>query len=884
MKGNRQKGGTSTPMMRQYLSIKGQHPDAILFFRMGDFYEMFMEDAVLAADVLKIALTSRDKGKQNAVPMCGIPFHAAEGYLNKLVQAGHKVAICEQVEDPGKAKGLVKREVVRVVTPGTAVEEALLEASEPSYLAAVLQSDAGVGLALVDVSTGDFRLTQISGDNARMEFGAALAQFSPREILLPTDAQAPDFTAHLTRLDGYRFQPDVAEEALKDFFGVKTLAGFGIESMSLAVGAAGAALSYLEEVHPSGLKHIAGIRSLAADEGLVLDEITLKNLEIVEPMHGPGREGSLFNLMDSTVTPQGARRLREVLVRPLRDPAAVGSRLDLVQELVNDPVLRSQIRRVLRKISDVPRILSRISSGTGSPRDMAALRNTLQELPVLRNLLSELDSDLGENIWNGMHEMKDLRDLLVQAVVEEPAVSLREGGVIREGYDNDLDELRAMARDGRSFISSLEARERELTQIPSLKVGFNRVFGYYLEVTNAHKDLVPDHFIRKQTLVNAERFITQELKEMEDSILSAQERMLRKERELFEGLGEKVLEHISDLQETGSALADSDLYCSLAELAHNSGYCRPVMLENDPERRISITAGRHPVLESLDLGENFVPNDAYLDSTDSRLMVITGPNMAGKSTYMRQVALIVLMAQTGSFVPASEAIISPVDRIFTRIGASDILTRGLSTFMVEMVETAGIVNNATADSLIILDEIGRGTSTFDGISIAWATAEYLLEGPGKGCRTMFATHYHELTELPLEKEGVRNCNVAIREWGSRLVFLRRVQEGPADQSYGIQVARLAGLPEKVVQRAKDILENLEESALDRRGRPVIVSGQLKDTPQADLQEEKQPQMSLFTGRRQLMEELSELDLDMMTPIEALNFLTDLKKRFGGHEE
>jgi len=870
-------------MMKQYLSIKGQHPDAILFFRMGDFYEMFMDDAVHAAGILKIALTSRDKGKEDAVPMCGVPYHAAEGYLNKLVQAGHKVAICEQVEDPAKARGLVKREVTRVVTPGTAVEDALLEASEPSYLAAVIQSGTDAGLALVDVSTGDFRLAQMSGDDAPMELLAALAQFAPREMLLPMDAEAPETKSHLTRLDGYRFQTDLAEEALKHFFGVKTLAGFGIESMALAVGAAGAAISYLEEVHPAGLKHIAGIRPIAALEGLVLDEITLKNLEIVEPMHGSGREGSLFNLLDGTVTPQGARRLREVIVRPLRDPAVIDARLDLVQELVDDPVLRGRIRLALRKVSDVHRILSRISSGTASPRDMAALRDTLQELPHLRGLLSELDSDLGEEVWSRMHEIDDLRDILVRAVVDIPAATMKDGGVIREGYDSDLDELRALARDGKSFISSLENREREQTKIPSLKVGFNRVFGYYLEVTNAHKDLVPDHFIRKQTLVNAERFITQELKEMEDSILSAQERMLRRERDLFQGLGGKVLEHISALQETGTSLADSDLFCSLAELAHNSGYCRPVILENDPERRISITGGRHPVLESLDLGENFVPNDVFLDSTDSRLMVITGPNMAGKSTYMRQVALIVLMAQAGSFVPASEAIISPVDRIFTRIGASDVLTRGLSTFMVEMIETAGIVNNVSADSLVILDAIGRGTSTFDGISIAWATAEYLLEGPGKGCRTMFATHYHELTELPLEKEGVRNCNVAIREWGSRLVFLRKVREGPADRSYGIQVARLAGLPEKVVQRASAILENLEETALDRKGRPVIVAGQTKAPPYLDLQSDQEPQMNLFSERGKLMEELAKADLNSMTPIEALNFMMRLKKRFSSRE-
>lgn len=885
MKGSTSKGGTSTPMMKQYLSIKGQHPDAILFFRMGDFYEMFMEDAVCAADVLNIALTSRDKGKDDSVPMCGVPYHAADNYLHKLVQAGYKVAICEQVEDSKKARGLVKREVTRVVTPGTAVEETLLDATEPSYLASVLVSDREAGLALIDVSTGDFRVLQLTGEDIKGRLETALAQFSPREILLPEKSDMFQGGGHITRLEGYRFGTDLGDEMLRNFFDVRTLAGFGIEPMPLAVGAAGAAISYLEQVHQAGLAHIRGPIPLLPDEDLILDETTLTNLEITGPAPGGEKEGSLFHLMNVTVTPQGARKLREVLARPLKDVGRIEARLDLVQELVSDLVTREKIRKVLKKISDIHRIISRISSRTASPRDLGALRDTLIQTPALDSLLSGFSSGLGKDIHQRLHDHIDIRELLDGAIVDNPPALVKDGGFIREGYDVELDELTALARDGKSFISSLESRERDQTKIPSLKVGFNRVFGYYLEVTNTHKELVPDHYVRKQTLVNAERFITQELKEMEDSILGAQERMLQREKELFDGICGRILEFIEKLQETASAIAETDLFSALAELAHTMGYTRPVVQENDPERRLSIKAGRHPVLERLDMDESFVPNDSYLDSSQSRLLIITGPNMAGKSTYMRQVALIVIMAQAGSFVPADEAIISPVDRIFTRIGASDVLTKGLSTFMVEMVETAAILNNATPDSLIILDEIGRGTSTFDGISIAWAMAEYLLEGTRNGSRTMFATHYHELTELALTVEGVRNYNVAIREWGDKLVFLRSVQEGPSDKSYGIQVARLAGLPDDVIKRAKTILQNLEDMSLDRNRRPVIVAGHGEENVPSDDPVMPEPQMDLFSAAgRRLLEELSSVDLDSMAPIDALNYLVDLKKRYGTNED
>ncbi|UCF31307.1 MAG: DNA mismatch repair protein MutS [bacterium] len=873
-------GGTATPMMKQYLSIKREHPDAILFFRMGDFYEMFMEDAVKAAEVLKIALTSRDKGKENSVPMCGVPYHAAESYLTKLVRSGFKVAICEQVEDPRKAKGLVRREVTRIVTPGTAVEEALLEADEPSYLASIVRDRHTVGIALLDVTTGDFRVAQWKDDDAGRDLDMALARFSPREILVPEGDQNGFPGVHTTRIEGFRFHTDLAERTLMDFFGVRTLEGYGLDDMPLAVGAAGSVLWYVNEVHGRTLKNIKAIRPLVGEDGLVLDRTSLKNLEITHSQAEGRREGSLLNVMDRTVTPQGARLLKEYLIHPLRDAGAINARLDLVEELVRGIIPRGRIRETLREVSDVDRILSRLCAGTVSPRDLAALRGTLAVIPALREILADLDSDLAEGVLDRLEEIPAVRDLLEKSLVEAPPAVMKEGGVILDGYSEELDELRSLARDGKRYIADLEKGERERTKIPSLKIGFNRVFGYYIEVTNAHRDLVPDGYIRKQTLVNAERYVNQELKEMEERILTAEERMTALEKEIFERIKSDVMLHIADLQRTARGVAEIDVFTSLSELAHTSGYGRPIILEDDPMRRLSITNGRHPVVEKVDLGETFVPNSAYLDGEDNRLLVITGPNMAGKSTFMRQVALIVIMAQMGSFVPAEEAIISPVDRIFTRVGAADVLTKGLSTFMVEMVETADILHNATPQSLVLLDEIGRGTSTFDGISIAWAVAEYLLSRDRIGCKTLFATHYHELTELSLTNEGVKNYNVAIREWGERLVFLRRVQEGPADGSYGIQVARLAGLPEEVISRSRTILRNLEDSALDASGRPVLAVADGGEEAEPGRQQE---QMGLFAaGDRgsEFLKEIAGVDLDGMTPLDALNLLAELKKRYG----
>ncbi len=874
-------GGTTTPMMRQYLSIKREHPDAILFFRMGDFYEMFLEDAVKAADILKIALTSRDKGKENSVPMCGVPYHAAESYLTKLVRAGLKVAICDQVEDPRRAKGLVKREVTRIVTPGTAVEEALLEADEPSYLASILRDQKGIGLALLDVTTGDFRAVEWSNASAERELDMALARFSPREILLPEDDNLTNHGGHVTKVEAFHFQEDLAQQTLLDFFEVTTLEGYGLIGMPLAVRAAGSILWYIGEVHGGAMGHIRTPRPIVSDNVLILDRTSLKNLEILRSQMEGKREGSLLDVMDRTVTPQGARLLKEYLVHPLRDLAVINHRLDLVGELVHGVLLRGRIRTVLRGVSDVDRILSRLCAGTVSPRDLVALRRTLDEIPLLRELLADLDSDLGDDILARMGEIPDLQELLANSLVEEPPAGIRQGGVILDGYSDELDEVRSLARDGKKFISDLEVRERERTRIPSLKVGFNKVFGYFIEVTNAHRDLVPEDYIRKQTLVNAERYVNQELKEMEERILTAEERMIILERDIFETIKSGVMDHISGLQRIAKGISEIDVFSSLAELAHTSGYQRPTILDEDPMMRISITNGRHPVVEKVDLGESFVPNDAYLDAGENRLLVITGPNMAGKSTFMRQVALMVVMAQMGSFVPAEEALISPVDRIFTRVGAADVLTKGLSTFMVEMVETADILNNATGQSLVILDEIGRGTSTFDGISIAWAVAEHLLSHEKVGCRTLFATHYHELTELALTREGVKNYNVAIREWGERLVFLRRVQEGAADGSYGIQVAGLAGLPDDVIERAKTILGNLEKSALDASGQPVLASG---GSPRESSDSEPgQEQMGLFKpdGRgRDLLREIRNMNLEEMTPLEAINTLAELKKKYG----
>ena len=873
-------GGTGTPMMKQYLAVKREHPDAILFFRMGDFYEMFMDDAVLAAGILKIALTTRDKGKENSVPMCGIPYHAAQTYLTRLVQAGHKVAICDQVEDPSKAKGLVKREVTRVVTPGTVVEDTLLDAGEPSYLAAVHGAGNEYGLSLVEVSTGEFLTAGFEGEQARSELLSTLAQFDPREVLIPDGWQLEGLPGHHTNIEPYRFNRDAAEDSLKEFFNVKTLAGFGDLLDGLALGAAGAALWYLGDVHQGVLGHLRPARSISDEDVLVLDENALKNLEILRASHDGKRKGSLLGVMDHTVTGPGVRLLREMLTRPLQKVAEIEKRLDLVQEFMDEPLLRGKIRKELRLVCDIERVLSRFSAGTAGPGDAVSLSQTLEEIPGIMGLMSELDSDLGESVCHQIQDTGNLAAFLSGALSPEAPATLRDGGVFKPGHNDELDELRAMATDGRKYLSELEAREKHRTSIPSLKVGYNRIFGYYLEVTNVHKELVPAEWIRKQTLVNAERYITEELKDLEEKILSAQERMVSLERELFEDLRAQVLAATGQLQDTAQGLALADVFSSLAELAQSSGYARPILLEDDTEGRISITQGRHPVLEKLSLGETFVPNDVYLDSNSCRMIILTGPNMAGKSTFMRQVALIVIMAQMGSFVPAREALISPVDRIFTRVGAADLLTKGLSTFMVEMVETADILNNATGKSLVVLDEIGRGTSTFDGISIAWAVAENLLEGIGTGCRTLFATHFNELTELALTNSGVRNFNVAIREWGEKLVFLHRVQEGPADKSYGISVGRLAGLPDGVVERAREILANLESHALDSEGVPVLIAHE--ELAPGKNQEDKyiDTQMGLFQeNTRDVLEMMRNADIDNLSPIEALNLLARMKKKY-----
>lgn len=867
-------GGTGTPMMKQYLAIKREHPGAILFYRMGDFYEMFMEDAVLAAEVLKIALTTRDKGKANSIPMCGVPYHAAQTYLTKLVQAGHKVAICDQVEDPSKAKGLVKREVTRIVTPGTVVEDTLLDASEPSYLAAVHGSGDDYGLSLVEVSTGEFLVAGFEGEKGRSRLLSTLAQYDPRETLVPEGwPAAEDLPGYLTSTEPYRFNRDAAEDSLKEFFNVNTLAGFGDKLDGLPLGAAGAALWYLGEVHQGVVAHLRPARTISTDDILVLDENALKNLEILRTSHDGKRDGSLLGVMDNTVTGPGARLLREMLTRPLKSAPEIEARLDLVQELVEEPLLRGRIRTNLRQVCDIERVLSRFAAGSAGPRDAAALSQTMNEIPGLMALMSELNSDLGESVCRGIRDNRDLALYLEGALSTDVPATLRDGGVFKAGHSDELDELRALTSDGRNYLSELEVREKKRTSIPSLKIGYNRVFGYYLEVTNVHKELVPEDWIRKQTLVNAERYITEELKELEEKILSARERMISLERELFDDLTERIKGETSQLQETARGLAMADVFAGLAELAHSSNYARPRLLEDDLEGRVSITEGRHPVLEKLGTGETFVPNDVFLDSGSNRMIILTGPNMAGKSTYMRQIALIVIMAQMGSFVPAQEALISPADRIFTRVGAADLLTKGLSTFMVEMVETADILNNASDKSLVVLDEIGRGTSTFDGISIAWAVAEDLLNGRCAGCRTLFATHFHELTELALTNNGVRNFNVTVREWGEKLVFLHRVQEGPADKSYGISVGRLAGLPEGVVDRAREILANLESHAFDSEGVPVLVAHE--ETAGA---EPAVSQLGLFRENvNDVIQLMRNADLDNMSPIEALNLLARIKK-------
>jgi DNA mismatch repair protein MutS len=868
----------TTPAMRQFHEMKRQVGDAILFFRMGDFYEMFFDDAVTASRALELTLTSRQKDASGgAIPMCGVPHHAADTYIGRLIRRGFKVAVCEQVEDPRQAKGIVRREVVRIVTPSTYLHQGYLEEKEPSYLMAVAPGADELGASLVDLSTGDFFAFEHQGPERWAKLQDALATYHPRELVFPEGSSVSKELLNgvsgedrpvETPRESWRFDYEGARALLLDQFGTVSLDGFGCEGKTLAVGAAGAALQYLQETQHSGLTHISGLRYREESDHLILDPVTQRNLELTRSLSEGDRRGTLLAVLDKTQNAMGARLLKQWLLRPLLDLDAIGSRLDAVEQFAFDTVTRTKLAGALKSLVDMERVLSRITLGSASPRDFVGLGQSIAVVPRLASLLSELQAPLIGELSQQMDPLEDVRSGIDRTIVAEPPATIRDGGVIRDGVSSELDELRRLRTEGRQTLARIEERERQRTGITTLKVRFNKVFGYYIEVTRSKLDAVPDDYIRKQTLVGAERFITPELKEYEEKITTADERITIIEGELFESLRQEVAAQAARIRGTAEAIASIDVLTSLAEVAASHQYTKPRLHEGF---ELQVKQARHPVIEDT-LGEPFVPNDLELDG-DHHLIILTGPNMGGKSTYLRQAALLLIMAQMGSFVPAHEAKLPLVDRIFTRVGASDNLFRGRSTFMVEMQETAHILHHATRKSFVLLDEIGRGTATFDGLSLAWAVAEHIATNPKLQCKTIFATHYHELTDLAAELPGVVNYHVSAREWNEDIVFLRQVVRGGSDRSYGIQVARLAGLPSTLIGRAQEILTNLEKSEFDLEGRPRLSVG--AGAPAASSSER---QLALFAEvEDRVASELRKLDLDQLTPLQALQILADLKR-------
>jgi DNA mismatch repair protein MutS len=860
-----------TPVMSQYQSIKKDYPDAILLFRMGDFYETFYDDAVTAARVLGIALTSRSREGNERVPLAGVPYHAVDTYVARLVVAGYKVAICDQVESPKDAKGLVKRRVVEVITPGTVTSALLLDEKQNNYLVAVCGHDGRWGLARADLSTGEFAVSQIEA----LDPVGEIAKATPREILHPRESLPEAVAAALrqavagvalTPLDDWLFLEEAAAATVCEHFGVATLEGFGCQSMPLAVGAAGALVSYLRQTQKRLLPHMSRLVVERLAGYMEIDEASLANLEVLAPLHPEDKGASLLAVLDRTLTPMGGRQLRAWLRRPLVDAEAIRARLEAVEEMVGDDVLRKDVRSILRKMGDLERLEGRVCTERAGARDLVAIKESLGCLPDLRRSTSGANSEALARASASMPDLAWVETAIAEAVSDDPPAVFKDGEVIRDGYDERLDRLREASRDARDWILKLQASERERTSIQSLKVGYNKVFGYYLEVSKTNLKNVPADYIRKQTLVGGERFVTEDLKRKEAEILRAEENASELERTIFEELRRKVAGAASGIQDAASAVARVDVLASFAEVARASDYARPRIGE---ERKIEIRGGRHPVVERFLGDDQFVPNDTRLDEAN-QIAVITGPNMAGKSTFIRQVALVVVMAQAGSFVPAAEATLGIVDKVFTRIGASDRVARGQSTFLVEMVETANILNNATDRSLVLLDEVGRGTSTYDGLSIAWAVIEYLHNNGRVSPLTLFATHYHELTDLAGILERVKNLNVQVKEYGDKIVFLRRIVEGGSDRSYGIQVARLAGLPEAVVQRAKEILANLEEDEYDAGNIPRLARGEHSPVS-GDMQ------LTLWETEKELARRLKDLDVNNITPIQALEEIAALRR-------
>ncbi len=872
------KNNKLTPMLKQFLEIKEKHPDKILLFRMGDFYETFFDDAVQASKILGITLTARDKRADNPIPLAGFPYHALNNYLDKLVKNGNKVVICEQLEDPKKADGLVKRGIVDIITPGSIIDGNLISSEAHNFLAAVFRNEKSdkFGFSIIDISTGDFLFTEVTNKNLRNE----IQNRKPAEIIVDSSENKKflekielDYEPTITIFESWFFDPEEAKKILKKHFKTTTLDGFGTKHKTLGTTAAGITLSYIKSLKNQELKHITNLQYYSLENYLQLDEISRRNLELTKSIRYGTNFGTLFTILDKTQTPMGGRKLNDWMLRPLINKENIEFRLNAVESFIEEFSITSDLRKILKSIGDLSRIISKIGSKRVNPRDMIALQNYLETAPLILKILSNFQNPLIKKINNQIEDYSEILKLIENSICHTPPFQITDGNIIKNGYNNDLDELREVSKNGKSWIARLEKEEKEKTGISSLKVSYNKVFGYYLEVTKTHKDKVPEYYIRKQTLVNSERYISPELKEYEAKVLGAEERIKNLEYELFLEIREVLFQKVEKMQIYVEVLANIDVLATFAYIAYSRNYTKPFFNE---EHIVDIKESRHPVIETLLNDEEFIPNDVEMNHEDTLIALITGPNMAGKSTYLRQIGLIAIMAQMGSFVPAKSANIPIFDKIFTRVGASDNLAMGQSTFLVEMIETANILNSATSKSLILLDEIGRGTSTFDGLSLAWSIVEYIHNTAKISATTFFATHYHELTELENILPKVKNFNIVVKEWNDEIIFLRKIERGSADQSYGIQVARLAGVPQKVIKRAKQILQNLEEHEISPQGLSANAKKLLASNAS---------QMDIFDAiieksdkKDQILKEIKEVNLNNLTPLQAINYLSELKDK------
>ena len=872
-----------TPMMQQYLETKKQYKDCIIFYRLGDFYEMFFEDAITASKELEITLTGKNCGLEERAPMCGVPYHAVDSYLNKLVTKGYKVAIVEQVEDPATAKGIVKREVVRIVTPGTNLNTSALDETKNNYLMSIVCVENCFGIAIVDITTGDFFVTEVENNRALLD---EIYKFMPSEIIcndafLLTGIDIDDLKNRLNitlfQLESWYFDDDMCKKALTDHFKVYDLSALGIDNYDVGTNAAGALMQYLTETQKNSLSHLTQIIPYSTNKFMILDTSTRRNLELCETLREKQKRGSLLWVLDKTKTAMGARMLRSYIEQPLIDKESIIQRQKAIEELNKSLITRDELREYLSPIYDLERLISKVAYKSANPRDLIALLNSLKMLPHIKTVMQDFKSPLFKEITEELDVLDDITSLIDNSINEDPPINIKEGGIIKEGYNEEVDRLRKAKTEGKTWLAELETKEKEKTGIKGLKIKYNKVFGYYLDVTNSYKDLVPDYYVRKQTLTNSERYTTDELKQLEDVILGAEDKLFSLEYNIFSEIRDEISSQVVRIQTTAKALAKIDVFASLAYVAEHNNYVKPNINEKGI---IDIKNGRHPVVEKMMPDSMFVTNDTYLDMNNNRVSIITGPNMAGKSTYMRQTALITLMAQIGSFVPATSANIGVCDKIFTRVGASDDLASGQSTFMVEMTEVANILRNATPKSLLILDEIGRGTSTFDGLSIAWAVVEHICDIKLLGAKTLFATHYHELTELEGTMKGVNNYCISVKEQGDNIVFLRKIVKGGADKSYGIQVAKLAGVPDSVINRAKELVAELSNADITAKAKEIAANMTPGNSIKGVNDNVELHQMSLFDTVKEddIITEIEELDLGTMTPIDALNHLYKIQNK------